>query len=117
MMIQIEKLLPFLNKYVLSIMVAVAFYALNVYELIGEASNPQMDPFSAVYAGLLCFLAIYVSEWALKRQGILLSTKIVPDITSSTTPDMFRAELTSQLAAESAGSAVQQLPILDATSW
>lgn len=110
-----DSLLPFLNKYTLSILVAVVFYALNMYELLGESSIPQMDPLLASMVGLLCFGMAFAIEWALRRQGFLLSTKTIPDVSSSATPDVLKAAFSGSSGLM--GSSAAPAPILSATSW
>lgn len=78
-----ETIAPVLNKWTLSVAAALLYHALNKLELLGEASDPRIEPIQSIVVGVLVLLCCYAAEWSWRRRGFLPNLILAPELPSS----------------------------------
>lgn len=74
-----DSLAPLANKWTLAVLSAATYHFANRYELLGEASDPRIEPIQSIVVGLLVLLACFVAEWSWRRRGFLPHLVLTPD--------------------------------------
>ena len=79
-----DALAPLITKWTLAAAAGVIYHALNRFELLGDASDPRIDPLQSVIVGLLVLAACMLVEWSLRHRGFLPHLVLKPDFSSGT---------------------------------
>ena len=74
-----DNVAPLANKWSLSAIAAIVYYLANRYELLGEASDPRIEPLQSVLVGLIVLISCFIVEWSLRRRGFLPNLVLSPE--------------------------------------
>ena len=70
---------PAVNKWTLSALAGLMYHVSNRYELLGDASDPRIEPLQSVVVGLLVLIACFFTEWSLRKRGFLPNLVLTPE--------------------------------------
>lgn len=74
-----DSVVGLMNKWTASIAVGILYFWMNRLELLGQSSDPNIEPVQVLVVVALTFLACFAVEWAYRRRGFLPKLTVVPD--------------------------------------